>query len=1004
MKIYRLITRVFILVSLFCLVGSTARASSVSSTEVDVFFNIDEGKISGSSTIAVKEPSGLQIFTGNLVIGEVAVDGKVVKIKKNDKDTSFIVKVGSEVKVSFEGSFPEIKFAGGIMPDGVIKKDGIFLTGRWYPSTDFITIHKLKAKVPKKFVAISEADTIKGRTTKAGKEYEFVFPYPVSNINFAAAEYRIVRDKYKDIDVVGYFLPEDISLAKGYISQTKKYLKEYEEMLGPYPYKRFAVVENFLPTGYSMPTFTLLGKSVIRLPFITYTSLGHEIAHQWIGNSVYGDYSEGNWLEGLTSYLSDYRFDREKGKGQDYRKKAIVDYKSYVNQLNDITVKQFRGPNSKASRAVGYGKVMFIFHMLEGHIGEEKFSSALRSLVEEKKFKEVSWSDLESIFSEKSEEDLSWFFDQWLNRKGLAHVNASNHKLHYVEGKPQVSFDLAQVGPEYILNVPIEIVMEKGVFKKVVQLNDRRASYEFTLDSTPVKLIIDKDYDIMRQVSTREMPVTISRLFGDPVKILVVPPGKDNLYNGLVSSLEARGFKVKEEKDVTDSDLRGSSFVVLGVEGRVMKRLFGNYKKSHSEELSKPGFSFSVMKNPLNRGKVMAVAYGTSDDGIRAASRKVSRYGKYKYLRFEKGRAKEKVEDKTVRGLEAELSKELFGYSKKGKVSFDEIINEVKSKRVVYVGEMHDKFSDHRLQLDVIRKLNEKGIKVAIGMEMFQGPSQKALDKFIANKISEREFLRESEFFTRWNMDYVLYSEIITYAKEHNIPIIALNIDKDIFKKVGESGFDSLTDEEKASIPDEMDMSDMEYKDRLGKIYSAHSGHNGAGFERFYQSQVLWDEVMAHGVSDYLKKNKKHMMVVVAGSGHISYKSGIMNRVTRISGLSQASIVSTESGTSELLNEEYNDYVVFTYPIATPKTPKLMAYIKDNDKGVEVADFTPHSVSFRAGIKKGDIITSLDEDVITTLSDLKISLHFRKKGDIVNVGIIRKGFFRTKEMTIKVTL
>src|SRR5512142_2021373 len=103
----------------------------------------------------------------------------------------------------------------------------------------------------------------------------------------------------------------------------------YHALLRPYPYKRFSVVENILPTGYSMPTFTLLGKEIVRLPFIPETSLGHEITHQWFGNYVYWSGGRGNWLEAITTYLSDQYYQEQQGKGWEYRKKVLTDYQSY---------------------------------------------------------------------------------------------------------------------------------------------------------------------------------------------------------------------------------------------------------------------------------------------------------------------------------------------------------------------------------------------------------------------------------------------------------------------------------------------------------------------------------------------------------------------------------------------------------------------------------------------------------------------------------------------------
>jgi len=57
---------------------------------------------------------------------------------------------------------------------------------------------------------------------------------------------------------------------------------------------------------------------VVRLPFITETSLGHEVLHSWFGNSVEVDAGQGNWCEGLTTYLADQAFAADKGTDADH--------------------------------------------------------------------------------------------------------------------------------------------------------------------------------------------------------------------------------------------------------------------------------------------------------------------------------------------------------------------------------------------------------------------------------------------------------------------------------------------------------------------------------------------------------------------------------------------------------------------------------------------------------------------------------------------------------------
>ena len=75
------------------------------------------------------------------------------------------------------------------------------------------------------------------------------------------------------------------------------------------------------------------------------------------------------------------------------------------------------------------------------------------------------------------------------------------------------------------------------------------------------------------------------------------------------------------------------------------------------------------------------------------------------------------------------------------------VVEKLTSKQIVYVGEEHDKFSHHQVELEVLPSLHRQSPKLAVGMEMFQRPFQKALDDYIAGAIDERTFLKRSEYF-----------------------------------------------------------------------------------------------------------------------------------------------------------------------------------------------------------------------------------------------------------------
>jgi hypothetical protein len=122
----------------------------------------------------------------------------------------------------------------------------------------------------------------------------------------------------------------DAALAAKYLEATARNLEMYRTLIGPYPYEKFALVENFWETGYGMPSFTLLGSQIIRFPFILTSSYPHEILHNWWGNGVFVDYASGNWCEGLTAYLADHLYKEQQGQGAEYRRDTLKKYRDFV--------------------------------------------------------------------------------------------------------------------------------------------------------------------------------------------------------------------------------------------------------------------------------------------------------------------------------------------------------------------------------------------------------------------------------------------------------------------------------------------------------------------------------------------------------------------------------------------------------------------------------------------------------------------------------------------------
>ncbi len=318
-----------------------------------------------------------------------------------------------------------------------------------------------------------------------------------------------------------------------------------------------------------------------------------------------------------------------------------------------------------------------------------------------------------------------------------------------------------------------------------------------------------------------------------------------------------------------------------------------------------------------------------------------------------------------------------------------EVIAAAAPKKIVYVGEQHDQFAHHRVQLQVAEGLYRRHSKLAIGMEMFQRPSQQALDDYVGGLTTEREFLKASEYFDRWGMNYNLYKPILDFARKRRLPIIALNTPRELTRKVGRGGLDALSDAEKKWVPQQLDLSDNEYRERLKAVFDRHQG-GGGNFEYFYQAQVLWDETMAEGIDRFLRSHPDHQMLVIVGGGHLAFGSGIPKRAYRRNGYDYIIILSDMD-----VQPGVADYIVYPAPMKTVAPPLLMVMLEETGKTVRISGFPEESVSREAGLRVGDVLTALDDVAVASVADIKIALFYKNAEETVRVHVKRKGFLGT---------
>ncbi|MBU0656092.1 MAG: ChaN family lipoprotein [Gammaproteobacteria bacterium] len=319
---------------------------------------------------------------------------------------------------------------------------------------------------------------------------------------------------------------------------------------------------------------------------------------------------------------------------------------------------------------------------------------------------------------------------------------------------------------------------------------------------------------------------------------------------------------------------------------------------------------------------------------------------------------------------------------------FPALIDALDQNRVVFVGEVHDRYDHHLNQLALLQALHQRNRNIAIGVEWFQQPFQPVINDFLAGKISEAELLKRSEYYDRWRYDYRLLRPIMEYAKANHLPVIALNAPLELTRKVSGGGLESLSAGERAQLPARITPPDISYRERLQKIFAEHS-RDDKEFDNFMLVQRIWDETMAGNIVRYLQLHPQHRMVVFSGSGHISYRSGIPQDVKRqMPGIRLATVTSSDP---QEVEPGVVDYFILSKMLELPRSGKLGVWLKSASNGIHIGEMQDGSAAKKAGLQSGDRIASLNEKAVGGLADLMLALASHKPGEKVSVAIERSG-------------
>jgi len=227
----------------------------------------------------------------------------------------------------------------------------------------------------------------------------------------------------------------------------------------------------------------------------------------------------------------------------------------------------------------------------------------------------------------------------------------------------------------------------------------------------------------------------------------------------------------------------------------------------------------------------------------------------------------------------AEASDRVYSAAEQAFVDFGVMAAELARADVIFFGEHHGDRGTHRLQRDVLEALSRQRSDVILALEMFERDVQPALDAYLADRITEDEFLARARPWPGYATDY---RPLVEFARTRGWPVIAGNVPRPLAAQVAGGGLaalDALPPEERTWAADTLHCPRAgDYYERFVALMRNHPPADGvdasALADRMYEAQCVKDETMAESIARALLARPGALVVHMNGAFHSDFGQG----------------------------------------------------------------------------------------------------------------------------------
>jgi uncharacterized iron-regulated protein len=342
--------------------------------------------------------------------------------------------------------------------------------------------------------------------------------------------------------------------------------------------------------------------------------------------------------------------------------------------------------------------------------------------------------------------------------------------------------------------------------------------------------------------------------------------------------------------------------------------------------------------------------------------------------------------------------------ARRAKLAPQQVFDDLARRRVVLLGESHENAEHHRWQLHTIAALHARVPGLVLAFEMFPRRVQPVLDQWTAGKLTEAQFLQDSRWSEVWGHEAQLYLPMFHFARMHGVPMLALNVDRNLVRRVGEEGWEAVPPSEREGVGDAAAPSPA-YLSSLYESYLAHlpadqrpqrepteADLREPAFVRFVQSMQLWDRAMAEGIAQRLARAPASTVVAILGSGHLRGGYGVPHQLRELNVRDVAVALPWEvdedcgeltAGPSDLV------FGVSRVADTAAQPLRLGVRLDEAADGVVIREVVADSVAQAAGVQAGDVVKNIAGRPVRQVDDVLATVRRQAPGTWLPLSVQR---------------